>query len=74
MRGISTLIFLYVEAYSAIWRDSGGIVDIPEEDWMSIKTLPGAKPDPSRVFRLGTENKEVIDKKFDELHRQKKME
>jgi hypothetical protein len=61
------------EEYQKIFRDSGGTVDLPEEQWMQIPTLPGAKPDASRVYPLSPEDKKVVNKEFDRLHTEEKM-
>lgn len=61
------------EAFPNIWRDSGGTVNIPEEDWMPINTLPGTKPDPPRVYPVGLQDREFIDKEFDKLHQEGKL-
>ena len=62
------------EAYPEIWRDSGGTVNIPEKDWMPIPTIPGAKPEAHKVYPLSPEDKAFVDKEFDRLHQQGKME
>ena len=39
---------------------------------MSINIISKIKFDSTRVFKLDKQDRDVIDKKFDELHRQKK--
>ena len=63
-----------VDAYPDIWRDSGGVVDVSEEDWMPIKTIPEAKLDPAKVYPLSPEDRALINKEFDQYHAQGKME
>ena len=62
------------KAYHDIWRDKGGVVNIPEKDWMENKTVNDAKPMLARVFRLGLEDRAVVDKEFDAMHKSGKME
>ena len=40
---------------------------------MIINIVSKVKFESIRVFKLNKHNRDVIDKKFDELHRQKKM-
>ena len=40
---------------------------------MPIKTKAGTKPEPSKVYPLGPEDREIVDKEFDEMHRRGKM-
>ena len=61
------------EAYPEIWRDTGGTVNVPEDQWMSIPTIPGAKPDSKKVYPLSPEDRKVADKEFDRLHQEGKM-
>ena len=61
------------EAYPEIWRDTGGTVNVPEEQWMPIPTLPDAKPETNKVYPLSPEDKKVVDKEFDRLHKEGKM-
>ena len=62
------------DAYPEIWRDTGeGTVNVPEEQWMPIPTLPDAKPDANKVYPLSPEDKQVIDKEFDRLHQEGKL-
>ena len=60
--------------YPNIWKDIGETVKVPESEWMSIDTLPNAKPNASKVYPLGPEDREVVDKEFDEMHRRGKLE
>ena len=61
-------------AHYDIWRDAGGTIRIPEEDWMQIPTPADAKPDPVKVYPCSPEEREMIDKLHDEMHKQGKME
>ena len=62
------------ESYPAIWKSSGPTIDIPEEDWMTIPLKPGAKIDAAKVYPLGREDRDVVDKEFDQLHLEGRME
>ncbi len=63
-----------VRTYQAdVFVDSGTTVDVPEDEWMPINLKPDAKPKPGRVYPLGSRDRDVLDKTFDELHRQGKL-
>ena len=69
-----TRLATVAEAYPSIWQEKAtGTVKVPEADWMSVDTIPGAKIEPARVFKLGKQDRDVIDKEFDELHRLGKL-
>lgn len=61
------------EAYPTIWGPADGVVKVPEDQWMSIPTLPDAKPTAAKVYPLNPEDRQVVDEEFDRLHRQGKM-
>lgn len=63
-----------VDEYSDIFRTVPGMVDVPQDQWMKINTISDAEPGPMRVFRLGDEDRKKIDKEFDALHENGKME
>ena len=65
-----------VEEFPTLWTDDG-FVQVPEEEWMKLPLKSdwesringkGAK-----VYPLGLRDKEVVDKTFDELHRQGRL-
>ena len=65
-----------VTAYPKLWEDSG-FVDIPQDRWMRIPLKPGweEKVDGSaKTYPLGEKDRKVIDKTFDELHDQGRLE
>ena len=60
-----------------VWKDTGTFVDIPEDEWMKIplrsdweSRMPKKAP---RSYPLGTEDRKVVDKTFDELHELDRM-
>ena len=61
------------EAYSSIWGPANGVVNVPEDQWMSIPTLPEAKSEPAEVYPLSPEDRKFVDNEFDRLHQQGKM-
>ena len=50
------------------------MVKIPQDQWMFIDTKTGTKTNVIKVYPIGPQNRIIIDKKFDELYRQKKMQ
>ena len=60
--------------YFNIWQKKTiGTVSVSKSDWMSIDTVSETKIESTRVFRLGKQNRNFIDKEFDEFHRHDKM-
>ena len=67
-------LFIVAKIYFNIWqKKTTNIVNISKKNWMSINTIFNAKSNSTRVFKLDKQNRDVIDKKFDELHKQNKM-
>ena len=60
------------DAFPTIWKE-GGTVNVPESEWMLINIILGAKPDTPKVYPVGSQDREVIDKEFDKLHRNDKL-
>ena len=65
-----------VEEYSTIWTDQG-FAKLTEEHWMRIplksdweEKIPGK----IRVYPLGSRDKDLVDKTFDDLHRLGRMD
>lgn len=56
-----------VQGYPKMFRDAGGVVRIPEEDWMPIRSLLDAKPAFARVYPVGKEDRRLIHKEFNKL-------
>ncbi|KAJ5675356.1 hypothetical protein N7462_008253 [Penicillium macrosclerotiorum] len=61
-----------VEAYPRIWKDPE-FVDVPPEQWMRIKVIPGKLFPRTRTYKQGPDAQACIDKVFDQLHDQGKM-
>ncbi len=55
------------------WNDIGGVVDVPEDNWMPTDTKLNAKPDPAKVYPSGPSDRQVVDAEFDALHEQREM-
>ena len=66
-----------VEEFAELWHDKGGAVDLPQEDWMRIPLRPGweskitGKP---KVYHLGIKDRAIVDKVFDKLQAQGRLE
>ena len=61
-----------VNEFPEVWKDTGTFVDIPQEEWMKIPLrsdwesripMKGA-----RVYPLGTQDRQQVDKTFNQLH------
>ena len=67
-----------VDAFPTLWKDTGNVVNVPEEEWMDIPLVDNwrevYKPGQARVYPVGQRDKDVIDKEFDKLHEQGRME
>ena len=61
-----------------IWEDYGNTVKVDENDWMEIPLIDNwpeiYKPGQARVYPVGQRDRDVIDKAFDKLHSQDRME
>ncbi len=69
---IITAIAEIVNSYD-IWTDKRNIVNIFEENWMSITLTFEIKIFLTRVYSLSTKDKKLIDEIFDKLHEQHKL-
>ncbi len=64
-----------VEEFPELWRE-GGFADVPQEEWMRIPLKSDWEqhvPRTARVYPLGKDAKEVVDKTFDKLHDQGRL-
>ena len=62
------------KVYFNIWqKKTTNIVNISKKEWMSMNIIFDAKSNSARVFKLNKQDRDIIDKKFDELHKQEKM-
>lgn len=66
------------EAFPNLWKDTGNVINIPESQWMEIPLVDNwkdiYKAGQARVYPVGVRDKQVIDKAFDKLHEQGRME
>ena len=66
-----------VDQFPNLWKDTGQ-VDLPESESMDIPLVDNwrelYKPGQARVYPLGERDRTIIDKTFDELHEQGRME
>ena len=70
---INVRLSTIAKVYLNIWqKKTTNIVNISKKKWMSMNTIFDAKSDSTRVFKLNKQDRDIIDKKFDELHKQKK--
>lgn len=72
-RPVCNQLFTAAAAFK-IWSKTGGFIDIPEDEWMPIPLRLDATPRGARVYQLGPNDQKLIDKTFDLLHQQGKME
>ena len=67
-----------VDAFPSLWKDTGNIVNIPDSEFMDIPLVDNwreiYKPGQARVYPVGNADKQVIDKAFDKLYKQGRME
>ena len=67
-----------VEAYPSLWKDTGNVVNIPEDQYMEIPLVDNwqdlYKAGQARVYPVGTRDKDAIDEAFNKLHDQGRME
>ena len=63
------------ENFPCIWEPPTGVVNVPEEEWMSIDTVPDAETKivANKPFPTNDQDKEIIDKEFDRLHEEGKL-
>ena len=63
--------------FAEIWEDNGGSVELPQEDWMRIplradwESKITGKP---KVYPLGIKDRAIVDKVFDKLQAQGRLE
>ncbi len=67
-----------VDKFPNLWKDTGNVVGVPESQHMEIPLLDNweelYKPGQARVYPLGQRDREVIDKEFDKLYTQNRLE
>ena len=60
--------------HAHIWINRGTIINIFEKNWLKINIKSKTESTSTRVYSLSVKNREVIDKKFDKLHKNNKLE
>lgn len=74
----STQIEAVVNELPHLFEDRGNVVDVPKSEWMDIPLLDEwrekYKPGQARVYPLGANDRAQVDKAFDKLHDQDRME
>ena len=64
--------------YLQLWTDTGNVVDVPEDEWMDIPLVENweskYKPGQARVYPLGQQDGDLVNKAFDRLHHQGRLE
>lgn len=65
-----------VNRYPDLWADKGRVAKIPEADWMTIPLVDGWDPTKvaAKVYSTREKDRVEIDKAFDKLHDQGRME
>ena len=61
------------KVYLNIWRDNEKTINLSKKNWMSIFIISGAKSNASKIYSLKSKNWTLINKKFDRLHVENKM-
>ena len=62
------------ESYPSLWTEDGSTVKLPPDEWMPITLQPDATVQPSKVYPVSQADKDFIDKEFDKLQAQGKLE
>ncbi|OJD24075.1 hypothetical protein ACJ73_04563 [Blastomyces percursus] len=58
-----------IEEFADVFTGTGGIVNIPKEEWMLVHIKPGPKiPKNVVVYLLGKSGQRILDENFDKLH------
>ena len=75
---VATWIKGVIAAYLKLWKDHENVVDVSESEWMKIPLFDNwkenYKPEQARVYSVGQQDWELIDKIFDKLHEQNHLE
>ena len=66
------------DLYPELWVDNSNVADVPESEWMKIPLIDNwqdvYKPANTKVYPLGPRDREVVDKQFDKLQQQGRLE
>ena len=67
-----------VESFPNLWTDNRSAFDVPGEQWMEIPLLENWRnlynPRQAKGYPLGAKNRQEVDKFFDKLHEQGRLE
>ena len=61
-----------IDAFSIIWKKNNTI-NVSKFEWMFINIIFDVKSNTFKVYFVNSQNREIIDKKFDKLHRNDKL-
>ena len=62
------------KSYSLLWQDIDRTIDVSEKDWMSITLKSDVNIEAAKIYLLEPEDREFVNKKFNKLHDQKRMQ
>ena len=62
------------QKYIKLWKDDERIINVSVNKWMSIKLKLKTKVSAVRVYSLESKDKKIVDRKFDKLHLQDRMQ
>ncbi len=66
-------IFTMMNQYLNVWKINSEFVNVSSKRWMKIKTISKTNSESFKIYKLDTEDKAIIDEKFDVLHASEKM-
>ena len=71
---IQTIFFEMIDIYSLLWQNIDRTINISEIKWMFIIFKSDAKIDKFQIYSMSQVDREFIDKEFDKLYQQKRMQ
>ena len=66
-------LFIVAKIFFDIWRNNENIVNISKKNWMSISIVTNVKTNASKIYFFESKNRAIINKKFDRLHVENKI-
>ena len=70
---VTNQIIEMINVFSIIWNDQKIIVDISENQWMSITFKSNAELKSIKMYLINVKNRKIIDVIFDKMHKNDKM-
>ena len=70
---VQTQLIKVVESYLRLWHDDDSIVNISEEEWMSINLKLEAKIEVFKVYSLKSNDRVFLNETFDKLYTQERI-